>query len=95
MTHHSPHMLDLARQGAALRFRELADELDLLLGLFPDLGQTFDPDELPISFVIKTDAERASASPLPSRKVLGNAAKRRGARRMKQTWTERRSGART
>ena len=43
----SSHILSLAKRGAALRLRELANEVELLFDLFPDLGDAFDADELP------------------------------------------------
>jgi len=48
MAKHSSHMLELAKRGAALRLRELANELDILLRAFPDLHDAFDADELPV-----------------------------------------------
>ena len=61
MAKHSSHMLELAKRGAALRLRELANELDLLLRAFPDLHDAFDADELPVSFIVRRDARRARA----------------------------------
>ena len=52
-------MLELARRGAALRLRELANELEVLLSAFPDLHDAFDTDELPVSFIVRRDARRA------------------------------------
>jgi len=57
----SSHILELARRGAALRLRELAHELAILLGAFPDLRDAFDADELPVSFIVKRDARRPHA----------------------------------
>ena len=51
MPKHSSHVLDLAKRGAAIRLGELADEAKLLLGLFPHLRDSFDRDEMPISFL--------------------------------------------
>ena len=59
MAKHSSHILELAKRGAALRLRELADELDILLSAFPDLHDAFDADELPVSFIMRRDARRA------------------------------------
>ena len=58
MPKHSSHMLELAKRGAALRLRELANELDLLVRAFPDLHDAFDADELPVSFIVRRDAPR-------------------------------------
>ena len=65
MAKHSSHILELAKRGAALRLRELANELDILLGAFPDLHDAFDADELPVSFIMRRDARRAKAVATP------------------------------
>jgi hypothetical protein len=67
------HLKTLAKHGAAARIRELAHELGGLLKLFPDLEDSFDPDELPIDFRLKTAGER------PERRALRRLAK--GAKR--------------
>jgi hypothetical protein len=54
----------LEHRGAVARIRELAHELGALLRRFPDLEDSFDPDELPISFRLKAAGER------PERKAL-------------------------
>jgi hypothetical protein len=54
-------MIELARRGAALRLRELLNEVQLLVDLFPDLKDSFDPDELPVSYLMETDASRVAA----------------------------------
>jgi hypothetical protein len=63
------HLKTLAKHGAVARIRELAHELGGLLKLFPDLEDSFDADELPISFRLKAAGER------PVRKVLRERAK--------------------
>jgi hypothetical protein len=52
----------LAKRGAEARLRELADELKLLFSAFPDLRKNFDPEELPIAFILKRGAGRANAA---------------------------------
>jgi hypothetical protein len=76
MTKHSSHMLELAKRGAALRLRELANELDVLLSAFPDLHDAFDADELPVSFIVRRDARRARAKAVRRQKPMSAAAKR-------------------
>jgi hypothetical protein len=61
MAKHSSHILAFARRGAALRLRELVNELNLLLVSFPDLRDAFDPDELPVSYIVARDGRRAAA----------------------------------
>jgi hypothetical protein len=95
MAKHSSHMLELAKRGAALRLRELANELDLLLRAFPDLHDAFDADELPVSFIVRRDARRAGASAVKRQKSMSAAAKRAVSQRMKKYWAERRAGHKT
>jgi hypothetical protein len=90
MPKHSPHMLELAKRGAALRLRELANEVELLLDLFPDLGDAFDPDELPVSFIVRSDARRAEPQAVGGQKPAVRRALRR---KTKRDWAERRAGA--
>jgi len=93
MAESSAHILELAKRGAALRLRELVDEVKLLLELFPDLRDAYDPDELPVSFILSRDGRApegagAPEKPAPARrKTVG--------RRMKQTWTQRRAGSKS
>jgi hypothetical protein len=76
MYKHSSHILELAKRGAALRLRELANELDILLSAFPDLHDAFDSDELSVSFIVRRDARRAGASAVTRPKPMSAAAKR-------------------
>jgi len=69
MPKHSSHILELARKGAEARFRELTDEAKVLVKSFPHLRDAFDPDELPITFRLRSAAER------PERKALRRRAK--------------------
>ncbi len=73
MAKHPPHVLELARRGAALRIQEILNELELLVDLFPDLKDTFDPDELPVSYIMRTDARRAAAGLVEGQKPLSKA----------------------
>ena len=95
MSKHSSHILDLAKRGAALRLRELANELHTLLIAFPDLHDAFDADELPVSFIVRRDARRAGASAVTRRKPMSAAAKRAVSQRMKKYWAGRRAGHKT
>jgi hypothetical protein len=95
MAKHSSHILELAKRGAALRLRELANELDVLLGAFPDLDDVFDDDELPVSFIVRRDARRARTDALRRQRPMSAAAKRSVSKRMKKYWTERRTERKT
>jgi hypothetical protein len=55
------HLLQLGRRGAERRFDELVNELSFLFASFPHLSESFDADELPLSFIIKRDACDARA----------------------------------
>ena len=52
---------DNTRSTAEARFRELVDELKLLTVAFPHLRDAFDPDELPVSFLLRQGADRSAA----------------------------------
>jgi hypothetical protein len=70
-THSSPSM-QLTKRRAAFRLRQLLDELQLLLGSFPDLQDAFDPDELPLEFILRRDSqltEEGVKSSTPSQRV--------------------------
>jgi hypothetical protein len=94
MADHSAHVLELARRGAALRLRELANEFTLILELFPDLGDSFDADELPVSFILKRDSRAEAAGSTPQRPSAA-AARKAVNRRMKSAWTQRRAGSKS
>ena len=52
---------------AEARFRQLVDELKLLTVAFPHLSESFDEDELPVSFILKRQHDRAVAARRPKR----------------------------
>jgi hypothetical protein len=80
------HLFELAKRGAEVRFRELVQEAKNLVGLFPHLHDSFDSDELPLSFIIAKDAgrlTRASARQRPRRRMSAGA-RRAVSERMKR-----------
>jgi hypothetical protein len=79
----------LAKRGAAVRIRELAHELGGLLKLFPDLEDSFDPDELPISFRLQAAGERPERKALRRRAKWTATQRQAAARRMKVFWAKR------
>lgn len=81
-------MLDLARRGAEVRLRELAREARQLLAVFPHLGDSFDPDELPVPFLLAEGARQNTAE-FADLTRGASAGGRRGGRR-KKDWAERR-----
>jgi hypothetical protein len=62
--------LEVAKLNAEARFRELMDELRLLTMSFPHLREAFDPEELPIAFLLKRGADRAARRPRRATKSL-------------------------
>jgi len=89
MAKHSSHILDLAKRGAEARLQDLAMEARLLIELFPHLKDSFDRDELPISFIVKRDA-RLTKGNVARRRRLSAAARKAVSQRMKKYWAERR-----
>ena len=89
MPKHPPHILELAKKGADARFRELLDEAALLLNSFPHLRDAFDKDELPISFILKRDADRPKAK-AGRRRKMSAAARKALSDRMTKYWAARR-----
>lgn len=87
----SDHFLSLAKRGAEVRARFLAEELRLLFSAFPHLEDAFDPDDLPIPFILKAGAARRAAAPARTRKPLSAAARKAIGARMKRYWAARKA----
>jgi len=58
MAKQPPRILELAKRGAEARFQDLIHEARLLVDLFPHLRDSFDPDELPVSFIVARGSGR-------------------------------------
>jgi hypothetical protein len=83
-----------ARRGAEARLRELAEETKQLLKVFPDLGASFDEDELPLNFILRRGARKAATTGFRRRGRKMSAAQRKAVGvRMKKYWAERRKAA--
>ncbi len=71
MSKQSSPMLHIKKEAAAFRLRQLLDELGMLVGSFPDLREAFDPDELPLEFILKRDSQTEPVGrrlrPMPAR----------------------------
>lgn len=91
MAKHSSHILDLAKRGAEVRLRDLADEAKLLIELFPHLRDTIDQDELPIRFILRKGRDRAEAKATRGRRKMSAAARKAVSARMKKFWAARRA----
>jgi hypothetical protein len=71
----------------------LVQEVKNLIGLFPHLRDSFDRDELPLSFIIRRDAgsvTRARAGQRPRRRTMSAAARKAVSDRMSRYWAARR-----
>ena len=55
-------LAELTKRGATNQFRALLDEMKLLMDLFPHIRDSYDADELPLSFIMKRDARRSDAA---------------------------------
>ena len=89
------HLYELAKRGAEVRLRELVQEARNVIDLFPHLRDSYDRDELPVSFIIRRDADRAtraSAAHRPRRRMSA-AARKAVSERMKRYWGARRKMA--
>lgn len=83
------HLHGLARRGAEVRLREIADEIKLLFSAFPDLRDSFDPEELPISFILKRGAARAGRK--SGQRGWTAEQRKAAAARMKAYWAKRKA----
>ena len=63
----SSHPLRITSRMATARLRQLRDEFRILTSAFPDLRDAFDPDELPIDFILKRDAPSGPAADVHQR----------------------------
>lgn len=87
----SAHLFDLAKRGAEVRARFLADELRLLFSAFPHLKDAFNPDDLPLPFLIKAGAENESPVAPRPRKPMSAAARKAVGERMRKYWAARKA----
>jgi hypothetical protein len=83
------HLFELAKRGAESRLRELVDELKLLTSTFPHLRDSFDPDELPVNFILRRGRDKGRVKP-PKRQTWTAAQRKAVSERMKAYWTKRR-----
>ncbi len=61
-------LYDLAKRGAEARLHDLVHEAKILLDLFPHLRDSFDKDELPVTFILRTGRDRAEGQPRRGRR---------------------------
>ena len=70
MSKHPSHILEFAKRGAEARLRELVNEAKKLIELFPHLSDSFDKDELPVTFILKKRAGRVPKKPARRRRRM-------------------------
>jgi hypothetical protein len=97
MPKHSSHIVELAKRGAEARLRELTQEAKYLIELFPHLRDSFDKNELPLSFIIARNSGRLTrktpsraAASVRQRSVMSAAARKAVSARMKKYWAAKR-----
>ena len=86
------HLLELAKRGAEARLGELVQEARYLIELFPHLRDSFDRDELPVSFILAKGAgvTKTSANRPRRRWRMSAAARKAVSQRMKTYWAAKR-----
>lgn len=93
MAKHSSHILQLAKRGAEVRFRELVDELKFLTLSFPHLRNAADGEDLPVKFILRRGRDKAGPvqASRTRRKMSAKARKAIGDAQRKR-WAEKKSG---
>jgi hypothetical protein len=90
---HDAHFYELAKRGAEARLSDIIHEAKLLIGLFPHLSDSVDPDGLPVSFILKEGRDRAEGRANRRRKPWTAARRKAVSARMKKYWATRRKDA--
>ena len=91
MAKYSSRMLELATRGAEARLQDLIHEAKLLMQLFPHLRDSYDKDELPISFIVAKGSGRLTKRPAARRRRRMSASARKAvSERMSKYWAAKR-----
>jgi hypothetical protein len=94
MAKHSFHILELARRGAEVRFRELLDELSVLTLSFPHLRNAVDGEDLPVKFILRRGHDQADAASMPrKRRKMSAKARTAISNAQKARWAKQKAGA--
>jgi len=94
MPRHSPNILELARRGADVRYRELLDEMRRLTVSFPHLRDSFDRDELPVQFILRRGRDKARlGKPVRKRRRLSDRARAAISAAQKKRWAKQKAAA--
>ncbi len=67
--------IERAKRNAEARFHELVEEFRQLTMAFPHLREAADPEDLPISFLLKRGADRAATRMPPAAKAVARTTK--------------------
>jgi transcriptional regulator of aromatic amino acid metabolism len=88
MPKYPAHILELAKRGADVQFRELLNELNVLTLSFPHLRDAVDRDDLPVKFILRRGRDKANRTEpaakrrtmsAKARKAIGDAQRKRWA----------------
>ena len=77
------HLLELAKRGAQAQLNDLMHEMKMLVEMFPHLKDSYDPDELPVKFLLKRGANKRTLS-AAARARISVAQKKRWAKQKAQ-----------
>jgi hypothetical protein len=92
MAKHSSQILQLAKRGAEVRFRELLDEMKFLTLSFPHLRDAVDRDDLPLKFILRRGEEKAGpVQAARSRRTMSAKARKAISDAQKARWAKSRA----
>lgn len=95
MANHSSQILQLAKRGAEVRFRELLDEIKVLTLSFPHLRDAVDRDDLPLQFILRRGQERAGlVQAARSRRKMSARARKSISMAQKARWAKQKAATR-
>jgi hypothetical protein len=93
MAKHPARILELAKIGAEIQFRDLVQEMRYLLDLFPSIGDSFSEDDLPLKFLLAGQAGTAwkpRTNPPRGRRTASAATPKATGIAAKKDWSARR-----
>jgi hypothetical protein len=89
MPKHSSQILQFAKRGAEVRFRELLDELKVLTLSFPHLRDAVDGEDLPVEFILRRGEEKAGeVQAARSRRTMSAKARKAISMAQKARWAK-------
>jgi hypothetical protein len=89
---HDAHILELAKRGAEAQFRDLVQEIRYLIDLFPHLRDSYDKEELPLSFILAKGSGRVTRTSAAKRQKrrMSAAARKKISEAQKKRWAAKR-----